>query len=353
MSQTEFFSWYSSMEFSGETDRTVRWNQVQAVIKSPNRHLLETMTRLAFRAKVPATDAATVRAQFSEGAPPPGDEELSLLAASSIATILERRDGLAAKAALITAAATFAGMRLPVQPMNLGELAENALRELSETARRRPSLELQRFTTVAVDPKPVMDAVQGLDIANIQSALNVLALGCNKALSSIATRQRQFEAATQQYVQVQDEELDILWWIQGGRSEVCDAKFEDIPTIQLPLLFASELADLTTVEPGPSALAALLSRAGIGIDVQTTVAEAVQSIPANLLSEILPESLHSSVSPAITPVLEAVRRRQELEGNEGWTQAWDQVCGLSHQAQVPSLKLAEAAYRELLVVSFE
>jgi hypothetical protein len=61
---------------------------------------------------------------------------------------------------------------------------------------------------------------------------------------------------------VQDEELNVLWWLHGGHSELAKVPFGELPVAQRPLVLAAELSDLSTILPGPPSLAALLSRAG-------------------------------------------------------------------------------------------
>ncbi|SEA61874.1 hypothetical protein SAMN05421875_1207 [Acidovorax soli] len=172
----------------------------------------------------------------------------------------------------------------------------------------------------------------------------------NKALQDVVSRQKLFEAAVQGYIKVQDEELDVLWWLHGGYSELANLPFGEVSSAQRPLVLAAELSELATVLPGPPSLAALLTRAGVESSAMVSVEVAVNALPLSLLHTLLPESDHPKVSPATTPILEAVRRRLEIDGQDGWTVGWDSVTGLAHKQELSALKFAQSAFLELLLV---
>lgn len=352
--QDDFFTWYSSMEFSGDTDvRLKRWNSLMAVAKVPSPGTLEVLTRLAFRTKLPpfSAEAAQLREQLADGAPPIGDEELALLAASALSVILNRLDATSARATALVTGASCAGLRALKQPMNLVGMAKDAQAHLAETFRRRPPLEQQKLVNPQIDIQAGLDGLQEGSVTTVRAAISALATATTKALTAIATRQRQFESAVQDYVRVQDEELDILWWLQGGRCTIFGMPFEEAPAEHRPLVFACELANLTKVLPGPTALPSLLIRAGVDEGAQVTIPGAIQGLPKEWLVHLLSEARADKVSIVTTPILEAVRRRKEVDGQDSWIAPWSAVCGISQDAQLPALQFSEAFYREMLQIT--
>lgn len=352
--QADFFSWYSSMELNDDQAvRSARWTQVEAAAKAPSRSNLESLTRLAFRTKLSEADAGVIRSMFTtETSAAPGGPELHLLAAATLAAVVKRRDATAAKAAIFVLAASCVGQRELQQPMDLVANAVDALTSLSETARRRPLLELEKPAVPQIDVKALTDAVITPDMPGIHAGLTAMTGALNKALTAIVTRQKVFESAVQEYVRVQDEELDVLWWLHGGHCEVRDIPFHEVPERERPLIFASDLAGLTRVLPGPPAVRSLLSRAGLDDKTKISIPDAVQALPVNLLARFVPEDSISKVSATTTPILDAIRRCQEVDGRDAWAQTWAAVCGLDKDTKLSALKLAEAAYRELLLVKF-
>lgn len=350
----KFNEWYSGMEFGEDAEvRAQRWTALQAATKSPSMTTLEVLVRLAFRTKMQqlATDAGQVRSQLAEGGTALLDEEAAMLAGAALAIILDEKDTTAAKAAGLVTGAFCAGLRMLKQPMDLVGMALSAQNYLAETARRRPPLEQPKLVNPQIDITANLNALQDGDIANIRAAIDALASASRQTLTAMATRQRSFESAVQGYVKVQDEELDILWWLQGGRCIRFNLPFEEVQAEFRPIVFAVELAALTKVLPGPTALPSLLSRAGVDDSVQLSIPAAVQGLPQEWLALVLPEDKAGKVSATTTPILEAVRRRQEADGLDAWVAVWGTVTGIDPMAQVPAQKLSEQLYRELLQVT--
>lgn len=349
--QDQFNGWYSAMEFDENPEiRAQRWAALQAATKSPSMTTLEVLVRLAFRTKLQqlATVAGQVRGHLAEGGPALLDEEAALLAGAALAIILNEKDVTAAKAALLVTGASCAGLRMLKQPMDLVGLALCAQNYLAETARRRPPLEQQKLVNPQIDITASLNALQDGNIATVRAAIEALASASRQTLTAMATRQHSFETAVQGYVKVQDEELDILWWLQGERCTRFGLPFEEVQAEFRPIVFAVELAALTKVLPGPTALPSLLSRAGVDDAVQLSIPAAVQGLPQKWLACVLPEDKTGKVSATTTPILEAVRRRQEADGQDTWIAVWGTVTGIDLTAQLPERQLAELLYRELL-----
>lgn len=349
-----FDSWYSGMEFSENADaRSQRWASIQSVAKNPNSTTLEVLTRLAFRTKLKpyVTEAGQVRTQLAEGGSALQDEEAALIAAVVLAQILEEKDAIAAKASAFISNAACAGLRGLEQPMDLIGMASNAQVYFAETARRRPSLEQSKLVNSQLDIASSLDALEEVTSATVRAAFEAAISATNKALNAMASRQRSFETAAQNYVRVQDEELDILWWLQGGQCTLFGLPFSEVKPELRPVVFAVELAALTKVLPGPTALPSLLVRAGVDNSVRLSIPAAVQVIPKEWLDHVLPEHLTGKVSTTTTPILEALRRRQEVEGEDTWASSWSSVTGINPDTTLTALQLCEALYRELLQVT--
>jgi hypothetical protein len=85
---------------------------------------------------------------------------------------------------------------------------------------------------------------------------------------------------------IQDEELDILWWLFSETSRDLNKPFRDLNFGAAALVAASELADLISFPPGPVSTEGLLRRA-LGrnndpqVSEQTKVADAVNALEKN------------------------------------------------------------------------
>ena len=301
--QDEFSSWYASMSFQQDASFTEkRWTAIEDHVKTVSKSSLALLAKLAFRLKpqMGSAEVAELRQTLAGEVTAPGDDELIMLSASALAAAMDSEaDTVAALAATVVTCASCGG-----------------LREL----------------------KMLMDL-----LLNVAQAL---AVATNEAISAMARRQREFEAAVQKYVSIQDEELDILWWLEGGHSFDLSLDFAKIAPEHLPLAIARELASLTKVLPGPPALSSLLSRTGLLNAPLLSIPDAVQGMPQDWLNKAADSLAVDGVSANLTPILFAMQRRHEVDGKDDWIAAWCTTTGLTREAQLSPLQFAAAAYRE-------
>lgn len=325
-----------------------RWAAIKGHIEAVAKSNLALHAKLAFRLKVQmgSVEVAALRQALAGDAAQPGDDELIMLSASALAAAMDsEQDSIAALAATVVSSMSCGGLRNLTQPMDLVGMAENVLRKLSETARRRPSLEQSKLVAPSLD-KNDETLIQAAENGQLPGVAQAIVTATNRAISAMARRQREFEAAVQKYVNIQDEELDILWWLEGGHSFDLSLDFVKIPAEHLPLAIACELGKLTKVLPGPPALVSLLSRAGLRDLTRQSIPDAVQGMPQGWLNKVVDGLPTDGVSAALTPILFAMQRRHEVHGSEDWIAAWCTTTGLSRESALSPIQLAAAAYRE-------
>lgn len=347
--QDEFSIWYASMSFQQDAALTEkRWKAIEDHVEAVTKSDLALLSKLAFRQKVQmgSPEVAALRHALAGDAAQPGDDELILLSASALAAAMGSGvDGIAALAATVVSSMSCGGLRKLKQPMDLVGMADNVLRQLSETARRRPSLEQAKLVTPALDKND--EAL--IQAANSQALLNVaqtLVVATNKAISAMARRQREFEATVQKYVNIQDEELDILWWLEGGHCFDLNLDFSKVTAEHLPLAIARELGCLTKVLPGPPALSSLLSRTGLLDAPLLSIPDVVQGMPQEWLNKAVDGLPSDGISAQLTPILFAMQRRHEVHGKDDWIAAWATTTGLPREPVLSPIQFAASAYRE-------
>lgn len=347
--QDQFSSWYASMSFQQDAAFTEkRWTAIKGHVKGVTKTGLTLLARLAFRLKpqMGSPEVAALRQAFAGDAAQPGDDELIMLSASALAAAMDSdADDMAALAATLVSSMSCGGLRELKQQMDLVGMADNVLHQLSETARRRPSLEQAKLVAPTVDKndEALVQAVNSGELLNVAQAL---AVATNKAISAMARRQREFEAAVQKYVNIQDEELDILWWLEGGHSFDLSLDFSKVTAEHLPLAIARELGNLTKVLPGPPALSSLLSRTGLLDAPLQSIPDAVQGMPLDWLNKAVDGLPNDGISALVTPILFAIQRRHEVHGNDDWIAVWATTTGLPREPVLSPIQFAAAAYRE-------
>lgn len=347
--QNHFSSWYASMSLQQDASLTEkRWRAIEGHVDAATKSDLALLAKLAFRLKLQmgSPEVATLRQKLAGDVTQPGDEELIMLSASALAAAMNSEaDSIAALAATVVSSVSCSRLRELRQPIDLVGMADNVLRRLSETSRRRPSLEQVRFVAPTVD-KNDETLTQAVSSNDLQHVVKALAAVTNKAISAMARRQREFEAAVQKYVNIQDEELDILWWLEGGHSFGLSLDFSKIPPEHLALAIARELGGLINVLPGPPALSSLLSRTGLLETPLQSIPDAVQCMPQDWLNNAIDELSTDGISASLTPILFAMQRRHEVDGKDDWIAAWCTTTGLPREARLSPLQFAAAAYRE-------
>lgn len=347
--RNQFSSWYASKSFQQDAALTEkRWAAIEGHVKAAGKSDLALLAKLAFRLKpqMGSPEVAALRQSLAGNAAQPGDDELIMLSASALAAAMDSKaDSIAALAATVVSSVSCGGLRELQQPMDLVGIAENVLRQLSETARRRPSLEQVKLVAPTVD-KNEEALIQAVNTGDLLNVVQALAVAANKAISAMARRQREFEAAVQKYVNIQDEELDILWWLEGGHSFDLSLEFSKVNAEHLPLAIARELGNLTKILPGPPALSSLLSRTGLlGAQLQS-IPDAVQAMPQEWLNKAVDGLPNDGISAPLTPILFAMQRRHEVHGNDDWISPWGTTTGLPLEPVLSPVHLAAAAYRE-------
>lgn len=141
---------------------------------------------------------------------------------------------------------------------------------------------------------------------------------------------------------IQDEELQLLWWIVGQRSNLWQKEFSGIEEKARPILLGYESCELTKLFVESPSLKALLLRTGIDATSDLTVPEAVIACGADNLKKI---DLKNTC-PYIFPLHFAIERAIETDADETWVPVWSKKTGLSSETRVPSLDLALQLHRE-------
>lgn len=343
--KAEFLRWYEAVSLQLDPDVVdSRLLAVKDLAKSVTPDELEALIRAAFRSKQ-STAAMTgaIRTKLASGDGVLGDEEFGLLAAAVLTYVLRANDNSSALAAAMVSTASFYGLRTLRQPMDISGLATTARTALAQSTRRRPVMRMSAIPSLTVDPEKAV-ATEDSD-----EALQLLAAACSEAIKALADRQTEFEKLAQRYISIQDEELNMLWWLQGGHSHTLGQSFADIPRDQRPIVLACELAEATFAIPGAASVQSLLTRAGIDYLEPLTIAAAVQSLPTKWLRDVCPVELEARISPVTTPLHEAFKRRLEVDG-DSWIPSWASVCEIDSGAKLSPLQLADLCYCEQLVL---
>lgn len=326
-----------------------RWAGAGALSLSEGRDMSEAMVRIAFASKKAPTPTMLqqVRQTIHDGDETfqmsGNDKELQVMVAAALVARMSASED-AAETALLVSTATFQGLRKPSLPMDLGALAASELLRLADTNRIRPALSSFAVKGGTNVDKDVTTKAQGGDFPG---AIGALVKATNTALTNLATMHARAMAAVEVVTKVQDEELQMLWWLIGDRSQR-GVKFDAIPDLERPLVLAKELSDMTEYLPGPRSIGALLAQASVKDKGKVPVAEAINALSDAWVDSVVTKAEYSALT---APLHSALVRRQETSANDSWIAGWLASTGLAKIPSLTPLALGGQFYRESILFS--
>lgn len=349
----DFARWYSAVGLGNEDSRRKgRGEGVRLVAERADNPMVEMLIRLAFKSRQTATESAVkeIRGILKEADETfemqGNDRELQILAGASLAVLMESESKSAAYAALAVSTTGFAGARKTELPMDLSGLAEEALLRIAATNRERPDLSSHLLDDDDLDFDAIPELVrQTQSFAGVISALEMVA----KTMSETAEQQSEALQAMDTFIRIQDEELQMLWWLTGQRSRDHNCAFSDVPAEAQPLVFGAELANATQILPGPPSAPAMLSRAGVKDKKKIAVSTAINAADQTWLRRVLGDR---SPSPVTMPLHFAISRQLETGPGDTWVAGWASATSVGDSLDLPGLTLGTLFYRERLLILF-
>lgn len=354
----DFPRWYDAIGLGDDqARRQTRWTGVSAVADDADSKDIEALIRLAFKSRqtAAAPQIQKIREAFRttdatfdmQG----NDRELQVLAAASLAALMDQGGPTGAEAALGASTAALGGARKPDLPMDLRILAEGAINQITETDRKRPSLET--YTSTAAPKfdfeKAAAKVREQPNWESVAEGFNLAAGAVQNAFAVMARRQGDAVHAMDTFLRVQDEELQMLWWLIGQRSEDLDCAFGAVATDARALVFAKELADHTEFLPGPASVKGLLSRAGLKERKKIVISTAINAADSAWVQNFMPEG---EPSPVSTPIHYGIKRQLETGQGDDWIAGWAAAVGVTAKLTVSPLELGVLFYRERLLLLF-
>lgn len=354
----DFASWYTNCFMEEGPKREMRWKGVLDVAKSANPQTIEVLARLAFDTPTAASGRKSevltetyqkLILEISGGdtsfEPAKSARELQVLAASVLCQLF----ATSPDAALVVTTSSVGGHRKPDLPMDLFGAAGSALATLSTRKHARTTIEQLKLQAPKLDQVVPPEMATSMDPGMWKTQLEKLRDATSVSLSRLVSRQNSVVEALHKQIVINEEELQMLWWLFGGFSYHLGVPFSEIDPTKKPLILARELVEMTTISPGPSSIRSILARANIGLEM-VKISEMVNAVEIEWAKS---SSGSKAISPVTTPIHFALEQRVEMNSNEAWQAAWASLTGLSAEITLPALTVAELFYREHLFLSVD
>ena len=355
----DFPRWVKSLELGDDPiARQRRWNGASELVDEADDDLVETMVRLALKSKQEPTRAQGERVQTvlrgaDEGFPEQGNaKEVQILAAAALALLMERRTAYGTTAALSIVTATFDGTLKPNLPVDLIALARKAIAVIGEQERKRPNMDDWEYsgeTEIDIEEELSSLAEDEQNGSLVLKTFKAMRDAISSVLMSHIEHQKEFVSSLKPFISAQDEELEMLWWLTGERSQHLNCSFNSVAAAFRPVAFARELADMTTLFPGPISIISLLTRAGIGAGKKQMLAAFVNAVSDEWAKECTDEY---DPSPVTAPIHFALKRRKESGAGDDWILGWASVVGADVGISLTPISLGTLFYNECLLRRF-
>lgn len=349
----EFAQGYALAFMDDDPKRDARWKSVNEIASTADVTTIEVLARLAFRTtaqpsgfKDDALAAAleaicdVMRTNDGEFNPSTNTRAMEVLAAFILREMFTRY----ANASLAVTTTSFGGARKPDLPIDLVGLAENAIVSLARSRHVRPDESQFKIEAPKLGFEIAKDVIAP---EQWKDEFSRLKLAVEKGIATIVQRQNKALEASHQYMRIADEELEMLWWLVGGRSVDLKSAFEEVDNNIRPLVFGRELARLTFQTPGPVSIGSLLSRAGAGSE-KLKITDAIAAVSLQWAEAA---TKRGATSPATTPIHYGLEKRAELNSNDAWISGWVAATGLAEDLQLSGREIGELFYREHLFLT--
>lgn len=352
---TDFPVWYRDVSI--EADDALRASRIEGIIllsKDADRDLTEGLVRLAFDVdrhppSVPILGRIHegFRGQDSTFNPAASPREVQILASACLVEMFNGSGRMGNIAALSVATASLNKTRQLNLPMDLAALADRALDQQSVGARDRPDLsEYSKMQLFKIGDSFAAPA-EGEEVKAVDASdLSTLAKEVQSVLRSFATRQTRMIGSLEKFIKVQDEELQVLWWLLGGRSKDLDCDFAKISPSAQPLVFGKEIADETNILPGLRTVRSLMVRAGLKEKSKLNLPDMINAAPVNWLKKLIDDG---TPSPVTQPIHFAISRRLEVSDEKSWIGGWVGISGIKASQKFSALELGKIFYHEQLL----
>ena len=218
----EFARWYHAAELArDEAILQGRWNAVATVAKSASWADVETLIRTVFGVRQSRPEGPTRVRDLLAGADASfeaegNQREFQLLSAASLVAMFDAATLIGRAAAVAVSTASAAGTRKPIVPIDVNGYAKGAIVKQAESARDRKGvpkladvapIDFSAAGTKAKEGGENLATAYGLAAGTTTAALKALTQTVQVAINSLHRQ-----------LQLQDEELNMMWWLVGGRS---------------------------------------------------------------------------------------------------------------------------------------
>ncbi|MBV1928324.1 MAG: hypothetical protein KUG81_02275 [Gammaproteobacteria bacterium] len=343
----DFADWMSHVNIKSDRESlALRWQTISRLVyeEGLSKDYLDDLIRFIFGIMLPSArieelqTAFKIDDSFFSNDANKNHQELLALAVSIIYLHLEDVDSTAANLGLHILTAYCVELRSPKHGDDLISKAQSAVITHATEIRKRKK---QSTKDVATKWDSTLDELASEDPPEAIKLLTPIVKRTCAALNYA----NQTISSLEKHITTKDEELEILWWVFVGYSDLLNKPFTDIENILRSIVCGIELANHTSLGSEPPALKGLLSKC---------LSEPQQNISFDELggnnivihASIILDSQLSHICPILAPIHYLVKCVQDI--GEHWQKKWSRDTGLKPEMKMSSIDLSIQLCRERL-----
>jgi hypothetical protein len=348
-----FSEWYRLVALEPDGERLQkRWAGVEAweaELRKDKNNVLETVRIFqGLPSKVSRQPFLTAFQNQDPTFPQRNNLELQVLAGASLVACVQSvsADGDGLHAAILASTALEASSFYITEPRLKEILSEifTGIQAITVEQRKRKPFVLNTINGKADSAAEALKQVAAsVDFNQLKIAVAPV---FQALLDSVRVADREL-ASTAHNLRCADEEMNILWWIEGGCSRDTNKPWADFKE-GAAIIAGTELADLTDVALGPCNAAALLERVLSGSKgSNSSLASYVNALPDEWARERAAKANENALD--LTPLTLAVKHRAKSDISS-WQQYFDASSGMKSSFQVTAARVAHQAYVETILL---
>lgn len=334
----DFANWYQPVTFGHDREvLELRWKGIDEALDGIENEMVQELVRLVYGKQPISSKLLDDFRQFFRNVDPTfltkgNDHEIHVLAGCVLAVLLLEFDYPEVAQAILTT--SVCDIRKLSGKIDLVGMAKEKILKDGISARKRPLMFAPKQITP--DESIVFDNLENLGTTTI------------KALNGVQKNIHHEINLLQKIIEIQDEELQLLWWMIGNRSTMWDISFNEITEESRPVLLAIEAASMISALIESPSLKAVFSRVGLSSTMKVNIPDAISSCGTERLEKIAPDN---QIDPLIFPVHFAMTRALETGADKTWIPGWSKISGIGKNTQLTQLQLALQVYRERNLIS--
>ncbi len=154
------------------------------------------------------------------------------------------------------------------------------------------------------------------------------------------------------YIQLQQEEIDMLWWLLTKTSREYEKPYTAFSFYTACMLIPKELADLTKVIPGPLAIESLMRRMyevfGDRTKSKITLRKVVNELPKDFTTSLL-DGIDYEFDH-LFPLHIALKLSLENGDEKEWSETFDEISKLKSRHPLNPIDISKQFYQERLLL---